>query len=64
MKKAIVLAICMMPLVSFGSTDLNVQSDVQTETFDNRKKRKRQRRRWNRKHGAPKSKCNRVRRVK
>ena len=38
MKKVIVLAICMMPLVSFGSTDLNVQSEVQTETFDNRKK--------------------------
>ena len=61
MKKLIVLAIALMPMVSFSNTDLNVQSDVQTEVDD---KRKRSRRRFKRKHGAPKSRCTKRIRVR
>ena len=45
MKNLIVLAIALLPMTSFSSNDLNVQTDVQTEMSDRRKRKARRHKR-------------------
>jgi len=69
MKKFMKLIIVLTVLIACGD-DANAMTD-KLSTFDSSEtteisfdKRKRARRKWNRKHGAPKSRCTKVHRIR